>query len=50
MFNCLLTRFLLFFLDPLQTSQGNLSFKAYRLTQKMMELYDGGEKTFTPQG
>lgn len=37
-------------LDPLQTNQGNLSFKAYRLTKKLMELYVGGEKSFTPEG
>lgn len=36
--------------DPLQTSQGNLSFKAFRLTPKLMELYDSGEKSFTPEG
>lgn len=36
--------------DPLQTNQGNLSFKAYRLTKKLMELYVGGEKSFTPEG
>lgn len=36
--------------DPLQTNQGNLSIKAYRLTPKLMELYQGGEKLFTPEG
>lgn len=36
--------------DPLQTNQGMLSFKAYRLTPKLMELYESGEKHFTPEG
>uniref|UniRef100_A0A7M5X1J2 Eukaryotic translation initiation factor 3 subunit H n=2 Tax=Clytia hemisphaerica TaxID=252671 RepID=A0A7M5X1J2_9CNID len=36
--------------DPLQTNQGNLSFKAYRLTKKLMQLYSGGDKSFTPEG
>ena len=36
--------------DPLQTNQGMLSFKAYRLSPKLMKLYEGGEKLFTPQG
>ena len=37
-------------IDPLQTNQGNLSFKAYRLTKKLMALFAGGEKSFTPEG
>jgi len=36
--------------DPLLTNQGMLSFKAYRLTPKLMELYESGEKNFTPEG
>ena len=32
--------------DPLKTSQGILSFRALRLSQKMMDLY--AEKEFTP--
>lgn len=36
--------------DPLQTNQGMLSFKAYRLTKKLMDLYSSGEKNFTPEG
>jgi len=36
--------------DPLQTNQGMLSFKAYRLTKKLMDLYASGEKNFTPEG
>merc|ERR1739838_248363 len=36
--------------DPLQTNQGMLAFKAYRLTPKLMELYESGEKNFTPEG
>lgn len=35
--------------DPLQTNQGVLSFKAYRLTPKLMELYENGDKNFTPE-
>ncbi|XP_065669947.1 eukaryotic translation initiation factor 3 subunit H [Hydra vulgaris] len=35
--------------DPLQTHQGMLSFKAYRLSQKMLDLYAGAEKNFTPE-
>lgn len=40
----------LFLIDPLQTNQGMLSFKAYRLTKKLMDLYSSGEKNFTPEG
>jgi len=36
--------------DPLQTNQGMLSFKAYRLTEKLMGLYASGEKHYTPEG
>jgi len=36
--------------DPLQTNYGMLSFKAYRLTKKLMDLYASGEKVFTPEG
>jgi len=36
--------------DPLQTNQGILAFKAYRLTPKLMKLYESGEKNFTPEG
>lgn len=36
--------------DPLQTHQGILSFKAYRLTAQLMELYKQGEAKFTPDG
>lgn len=36
--------------DPLQTNQGMLAFKAYRLTKKLMDLYSGGEKNFSPEG
>ncbi|XP_065061841.1 eukaryotic translation initiation factor 3 subunit H-like [Rhopilema esculentum] len=36
--------------DPLKTLQGMLSFKAYRLTPLLMELYRSGEKAFTPDG
>lgn len=36
--------------DPLQTNQGMLSFKAYRLTKKLLNLYAGGEKNFSPEG
>jgi len=36
--------------DPLQTNQGILSFKAYRLTPKLMKLWESGEKNFTPAG
>ncbi|XP_039270913.2 eukaryotic translation initiation factor 3 subunit H-like [Styela clava] len=31
--------------DPLKTGQGNLSLKAFRLTPKMMKLYEAGEFT-----
>jgi len=36
--------------DPLQTNQGILSFKAHRLTPKLMKVYGSGEKHFTPEG
>merc|ERR1712180_86718 len=36
--------------DPLSTHQGMVSFKAYRLTDKLMNLYKSGEKNFTPEG
>merc|ERR1712048_373891 len=36
--------------DPLQSQQGILSLKAYRLTEKLMELYRSGEKVFTTEG
>lgn len=35
--------------DPLQTIQGILSFKAYRLTPKLLKLQEGGEKNYTPE-
>ena len=35
------------FLDPLRTTQGFLSLKAYRLTKDMMEFYAQGD--FTPE-
>ncbi|MGH0120927.1 UNVERIFIED_CONTAM: hypothetical protein FKN15_038466 [Acipenser sinensis] len=34
--------------DPIKTSQGSLSLKAYRLTPKLMEICK--EKDFTPEG
>lgn len=36
--------------DPLQTNQGILAFKAYQMTPKLMNLYESGEKNFTPEG
>jgi len=36
--------------DPLLTNQGMMSFKAYRLTPKLMSLYESGELNFTPKG
>lgn len=36
--------------DPLLTHQGIISFKAFRLTDKLMDVYKSGEKNFTPEG
>jgi len=36
--------------DPLQTNQSILALKAYKLTPKLMKLYESGEKNFTPEG
>jgi len=36
--------------DPLQSQQGMLAFRAFRLTDELMDLYRSGEKNFTPEG
>jgi len=36
--------------DPLKTTQGYLSLKAYRLTPEMMQFYGSREQDFTPEG
>lgn len=39
-----------YFLDPLKTTQGYLSLKAYRLTPDMMQFYGSREQDFSPEG
>lgn len=40
-------KMLLYYLDPLRTSQGMLTLKAFRLSNEMMKIYKEGE--FTPE-